>query len=1122
MPDSTSKEDRQILLNTNLLLDSGADSCFLSATLYQSILQHYPNKINGVQLISRVDSKDFVKVIVGNNTTSKGEGCNLALDLLFTNGRIITIQIKCYVLDKMSAILTNKIVLSKGILKALGYSLQHNLEILGTNFVTDATNNLVIDLTDMDNITSRSLNQISIHPNALKSLSEMHIRIAQEFPYITDADTLNKISTHINFGLKPYELTLSTKFDSTKFVKPYSAPLQDLKEYIAESIKLGLLGEVNDPDEPIAMVPIFKLKGAVKDRWVYDFRSLNSFVKFSHNFTTPDGEVLLNDTSQFQLYHTIDLSKAYNQISLSPKGHQIGITTNQGTYRILKLPFGLVSAGNIFMSRLHHLLEAARIIIRQSLKTQNLKQEFYIANYVDDVICCANDQEILQVIKDDLLKIFAIVKFHINVTKSKFFQQKIKFLGKLITYKSINIDPEKIRALSLLTPPTTIKLIQSFLGLVNFNSRFIRDYQRKAKSLYYQLTKNAIWDQQAIDKTFYAIIEDLSQAVSLTPFDFTAPLKIYTDGSGSGTGAVLFQTLPDLSICGYYSRSLHQTDKKLSATQLELLAMYNVLKHEKLVRYFSQIIIYTDHKPLLGLLDKGKDETNPRIIRMINYIQALPLELHYIAGEGNISDYLSRATSNQPQGENTEVIHATTKINRIKSLLPLQTDSSESPARITPRFDDEETAADEDIGTNSNIASPPTSIFQLSTTQISYIQQHYHQLQLVSKEWSEFINQNVIIDDHDQTLFRVQNLLFLYLDDSTFQAKMKQFHSQYHGSPRLLLQYAKDNQLFNPHAKLITATTVGTCTRCTVFATWEQLTPELQARRIASFGSIIHLDFVEIRYGDNFYRYILHAIEYVSGMSFTFPTNTQLDTHLRYSSNYHPASNGLVEAKNKLLKRLLKATTNDFINWSQSLPKATMLLNHLKTTVGYSPSFLFNGTTLSQLQFNSYFKLNQEITDSAIQIDYYKDYPKSLYQIDTVYYRLNDLQRIKNDRTNNSNEKTRLRTLKQILINRYAHQGTFSVGEWVFKYKPKLKKSDPNADGPYLIARVFDKDAYKLQHANGKLVKGTYNFRHLKPAYSYFGSPIRTLSDIKTGIEKEEKRYIRDKIKEIDSTLQQT
>ena len=133
------------------------------------------------------------------------------------------------------------------------------------------------------------------------------------------------------------------------------------------------------------------------------------------------------------------------------------------------------------------------------------------------------------------------------------------------------------------------------------------------------------------------------------PFDVSLPTEVLTDASRlHGIGYAILQrdsdSRPRLISCG--SRSLSSAEKNYATVELELLAIWwacsKSLFYLKGIESFKVI---TDHKPLVGLMDKPLEEIlNPRLQRFREKLMAFNLDVTWAEGKSHlIADALSRA-----------------------------------------------------------------------------------------------------------------------------------------------------------------------------------------------------------------------------------------------------------------------------------------------------------------------------------------------------------------------------------------------------------------------------------------------------------------------------------------------
>ena len=93
----------------------------------------------------------------------------------------------------------------------------------------------------------------------------------------------------------------------------------------------------------------------------------------------------------------------------------------------------------------------------------------------------------------------------LNPAKCAFGVKSSKLLGYVVSKRGIEVDPSKIKAISEMKPPQDINGIRSFLGQVQYISRFISKLTMICEPIFKKLKKeeHAKWDddcQKAFDK----------------------------------------------------------------------------------------------------------------------------------------------------------------------------------------------------------------------------------------------------------------------------------------------------------------------------------------------------------------------------------------------------------------------------------------------------------------------------------------------------------------------------------------------------------------------------------------------------------------------------------------------
>ncbi len=123
--------------------------------------------------------------------------------------------------------------------------------------------------------------------------------------------------------------------------------------------------------------------------------------------------------------------------------------------------------------------------------------------------------------------------------------------------------------------------------------------------------------------------------------DYTKPFHLYTDASGKGLGAALIQydKRNKLQPLAYASRTLNKAEANYSTTHAEALAVVWALRHFRDLIYGYDIVVRTDHSPVVELF-RSKLLTG-KLARWSLIVQDFNRTFAYVPGAvNNVADAL--------------------------------------------------------------------------------------------------------------------------------------------------------------------------------------------------------------------------------------------------------------------------------------------------------------------------------------------------------------------------------------------------------------------------------------------------------------------------------------------------
>jgi hypothetical protein len=466
------------------------------------------------------------------------------------------------------------------------------------------------------------------HLNARQQ--QMLLKLLQDFEMLFDGTLGDWKTKPVGFQLKPD----TTPFHGRAFPVP-RIHLETLKKEVKRLVELGVLKRQADSEwaSPTFIIP----KKNKQVRFLSDFREVNKRI-VRKPFPIPKISTVLQDMDGFTFASALDLNMGYYTIRLDGDAQKIcTIILPWGKYSYQRLPMGVACSPDIFQEKMTGLMEALE----------------YVRVYIDDLLILSKgsfEEDHLSKLREVMTRL-RDAGLRVNAAKSYFGEAEIEYLGYVLNRNGIKPQPEKVSAILALKPPTSVKSLRTFLGMI----QYYRDLWEKRSHLLAPLsdlvadcgvtkatkknkTKKKPWHWDKIHQDCFDQIKVLlARDVCLAYPDYSERFDIYTDASSRQLGAVITQKNRPIA---FFSRKLSDTQKKYSVTELELLSIVECLKEFKGMLWGQRLKVFTDHK---NLIRDALGLSSDRVYRWRLILEEYGPEIVYIKGVDNtVADAISR------------------------------------------------------------------------------------------------------------------------------------------------------------------------------------------------------------------------------------------------------------------------------------------------------------------------------------------------------------------------------------------------------------------------------------------------------------------------------------------------
>jgi hypothetical protein len=341
-------------------------------------------------------------------------------------------------------------------------------------------------------------------------------------------------------------------------------------------------------------------------RMCVDCRAINN-ITICYRFPIPRLDDMLDELTGSTIFIKIDLRSGYHQIRMKLDNEwKTAFKTKFDLYEWLVVRFGLTNAPRTFMCLMN-------VVLCSFIGK-------FVVVYFDDILIYSKllDEHI-----EHLHAVFGALRearLFANLEKCTFCTNRVAFLGYVVTPQGIVVDEAKIEAIKSWPIPITLTQLRSFLGLVGFYQRVVRDFSTIAAPLN-DLTKKGVpfyWGATQ-EHSFNTLNDKLTHAPLLELPDFDKTFELECDASGIGIGGVLLQEGKPIA---YFSEKLSGPSLNYSTYDKELYALVHVLETWQHYIWPKEFVIHSDHESLKHI--RGQAKLNKCHAKWVEFIETFP------------------------------------------------------------------------------------------------------------------------------------------------------------------------------------------------------------------------------------------------------------------------------------------------------------------------------------------------------------------------------------------------------------------------------------------------------------------------------------------------------------------
>ena len=336
-------------------------------------------------------------------------------------------------------------------------------------------------------------------------------------------------------------------------------------------------------------------KKSGKWRVCVDFMDLNKAC-LKDPFLMPKIDQLVDATVGYPRMSFLDAFQGYHQIPLALDDQEKTTFVNPiGNYHYKVMPFGLKNVGSTYQRMMTRMFE--------SLLGKNIEI------YIDDIVV---KSKMVSEHLGDLRAIFEVLnnnKLRLNASKCSFGIGSSKFLGYMVTYRGIEVNPDQIKDINNLRSPRNPKEVQKLTGMAVVLNRFISRSADRCRPFFLLINKwkGFEWTEECAT-AFQQLKDYLARPPIMSSPEPNEVIFAYIAVAPYAVSLVLIRVDNGVQQPVYYvSKSLHEAKVRYLPLEKAILAV--VLGTRELPHYFQAHTVVILTQLLLKTILRSADYT---------------------------------------------------------------------------------------------------------------------------------------------------------------------------------------------------------------------------------------------------------------------------------------------------------------------------------------------------------------------------------------------------------------------------------------------------------------------------------------------------------------------------------